>query len=36
MEATNAELKALQQSVLPVLRTYLEHAQMVQKKIAAK
>ncbi|MBD0332945.1 MAG: DUF4142 domain-containing protein [Chitinophagaceae bacterium] len=35
-EATNAELKALLQSVLPVLRTHLEHAQMVQKNIAAK
>lgn len=35
-EATNAELKDLLQSVLPVLRTHLEHAQMVQKNIAAK
>jgi len=35
-QATNAELKDLLQSVLPVLRTHLEHAQMVQKKLAAK
>ena len=35
-EATNAELKSLLQSVLPVLRTHLEHAEMVQKNIAAK
>jgi putative membrane protein len=35
-EATNQELKDLLQSVLPVLRTHLEHAQMVQKNVAAK
>ena len=35
-EATNAELKDFLQSALPVLRTHLEHAQMVQKNIAAK
>lgn len=33
-QSQNAELKALLQQVLPVLRTHLEHAQMVQKKIA--
>jgi len=35
-EASNAELKDLLQSVLPVLRTHLEHAQMVQKNVASK
>jgi putative membrane protein len=35
-EATNAELKDLLQSVLPVLRTHLEHAKMVQKNLASK
>lgn len=35
-EATNTELKDLLQSVLPVLRTHLEHAQMVQKSVASK
>ena len=35
-EATNAELKDLLQSVLPVLRTHLEHAQMVQKNVSTK
>jgi putative membrane protein len=33
-EAQNSELKALLESVLPVLRTHLEHAQMVQKMVA--
>lgn len=32
-ESQNAELKALLQQVLPVLKTHLEHAEMVQKKI---
>jgi putative membrane protein len=31
-QSQNAELKALLQKVLPVLKTHLEHAQMVQKK----
>ena len=35
-EATNTELKDLLQSVLPVLRTHLEHAQMVQKNLTTK
>ncbi|HUQ96945.1 MAG TPA: DUF4142 domain-containing protein [Chitinophagaceae bacterium] len=35
-KATNADLKALLQSVVPVLRAHLEHAQMVQKTVAAK
>lgn len=35
-EATNTELKDLLQSVLPVLRTHLEHAQMVQQKVTGK
>ena len=30
-DATNAELKSLLQNVLPVLKTHLEHAEMVQK-----
>ena len=30
-EAENAELKSLLQSVVPALKTHLEHAQMVQK-----
>lgn len=30
-DASNAELKALLQNVLPVLKTHLEHAEMVQK-----
>jgi len=30
-DATNAELKALLQKVLPILKTHLEHAEMVQK-----
>jgi putative membrane protein len=32
-ESQNAELKGLLQKVLPVLKTHLEHAEMVQKKI---
>ena len=32
-QAQNAELKALLESVLPTLRTHLEHAQMVQGKV---
>lgn len=32
-ESQNAELKGLLQQVLPVLKTHLEHAEMVQKKI---
>ena len=35
-QAQNAELKQLLQSVAPVLQTHLEHAEMVQKKIAGK
>jgi putative membrane protein len=35
-ESQNAELKDLLQTVLPVLKTHLEHAEMVQKKIAGK
>jgi putative membrane protein len=30
-DATNAELKALLQKVLPILKTHLEHAEMIQK-----
>jgi len=30
-DASNAELKELLQKVLPVLKTHLEHAEMVQK-----
>lgn len=33
-EAQNAELKSLLQSVLPVLNTHLEHAEMVQKQLS--
>jgi putative membrane protein len=32
-DATNAELKSLLQNVLPVLKTHLEHAEMVQKTV---
>lgn len=32
-EAQNSELKALLQSVVPVLKTHLEHAKMVQKDL---
>ncbi|HMG69179.1 MAG TPA: DUF4142 domain-containing protein [Chitinophagaceae bacterium] len=32
-ESQNAELKALLQQVLPVLKTHLEHAMMVQAKV---
>jgi putative membrane protein len=32
-DATNAELKSLLQNVLPVLKTHLEHAEMVQKNL---
>lgn len=32
-ESQNAELKGLLQQVLPVLKTHLEHAMMVQKKV---
>lgn len=32
-DATNQELKDLLQSVVPVLKTHLEHAEMVQKKV---
>jgi putative membrane protein len=35
-ESQNGELKALLQSVLPVLKTHLEHAQMVQKQLSNK
>ncbi len=35
-QAQNAELKALLQSVDPVLKTHLEHAEMVQKQFAGK
>ncbi len=35
-ESNNSELKQLLQSVLPVLRTHLEHAQMVQNKLSGK
>jgi len=35
-QASNDELKALLQSVVPVLRAHLEHAQMVQKNLAAR
>ena len=35
-QASNSELKDLLQSVVPVLRAHLEHAQMVQKNWAAK
>jgi putative membrane protein len=35
-QAANAELKALLQQVLPTLKAHLEHAQMVQKTVAAK
>ena len=33
-QAQNAELKALLQKVLPILKTHLEHAEMVQKTFA--
>jgi len=32
-DAQNAELKSLLQSVMPVLKTHLQHAQMVQKML---
>jgi len=35
-QAHNAELKALLQSVDPVLKTHLEHAEMVQKQFVGK
>jgi putative membrane protein len=35
-EASNAELKALLQNVLPTLKAHLEHAEMVQKTVASK
>jgi len=35
-ESQNAELKGLLQNVLPVLKTHLEHAEMVQKKVTSK
>jgi putative membrane protein len=35
-QATNAELKALLQSVVPALKAHLEHAKMVQKMFASK
>ena len=35
-QAENGELKALLQSVVAVLRSHLEHAQMVQKNLAGK
>jgi putative membrane protein len=35
-QTANAELKALLQQVLPTLRAHLEHAEMVQKTVAAK
>ncbi len=33
-ETENGELKALLEAVLPALRTHLEHAEMVQKKVS--
>lgn len=35
-QSQNAELKGLLQNVLPVLKTHLEHAEMVQKEISHK
>ncbi|MGZ3918563.1 MAG: DUF4142 domain-containing protein [Flavisolibacter sp.] len=35
-QSQNAELKALLESVLPIFRTHLEHAEMIQKQIAGK
>ena len=35
-EAENRELKALLQTVLPILKTHLAHAEMVQKNISAQ
>jgi putative membrane protein len=35
-QATNAELKALLQQVVPTLKAHLEHAEMVQKTVSAK
>ena len=35
-QAANAELKALLQQVVPTLKAHLEHAEMVQKTVAAK
>ena len=35
-QATNDELKALLQNVVPALRAHLQHAQMVQKMFASK
>ena len=32
-DANNADLKSLLQNVLPVLKTHLEHAEMVQKNL---
>ena len=32
-DATNSELKSLLQNVLPVLKTHLDHAEMVQKNL---
>jgi len=32
-DTTNAELKSLLQNVLPVLKTHLDHAEMVQKSL---
>jgi putative membrane protein len=33
-QSQNAELKALLEKVLPILKTHLEHAQMVQKSVS--
>jgi putative membrane protein len=35
-DASNAQLKDLLKSVLPVLKTHLEHAEMVQKMLSGK
>lgn len=35
-ESKNGELKALLQTVVPVLQTHLQHAQMLQKQLSSK
>lgn len=35
-QSQNAELKSLLQSVVPILKTHLEHAEMVQKQLQGK
>lgn len=35
-QSQNAELKALLQNVVPILKTHLEHAEMLQKQLSGK